>query len=90
VLEVEVALTGHAEFRAFASGSDTLDGSPWPLGRECVGVDGNGLRVVAAASAPCGHCALCVDGREELCRRPTLLEGAFARSARSSPRESPR
>jgi threonine dehydrogenase-like Zn-dependent dehydrogenase len=78
VLEVEVALTAHADFRAFAAGSDTLDGSPWQLGRECVGVDRSGLRVVVAASAPCGHCASCVNGREELCRRPTVLEGAFA------------
>ena len=78
LLEVEVGLTGHADFHAFATGGDALDGSPWPLGREVVGVDGAGRRVVAAASAPCGHCALCVDGREELCRRPTVLEGAFA------------
>jgi len=78
VLEVEVALVRHADFRAFATGSDALDGSPWPLGRELVGVDRSGLRVVVAGTAPCGHCALCVDGREELCRRPSVLDGAFA------------
>jgi L-iditol 2-dehydrogenase len=79
VVEVEVALTGSAERRAFRSGSDLLDGSPAPVGRELVGVDTrNGLRVVTAASAPCGHCAPCVGGREELCRRPVELVGAFA------------
>src|SRR5690242_9290629 len=79
VVEVEVALTGHQELRAFADGSDALDGSPAPFGRELAGVDTrNGGRVVAAASAPCGHCPPCIDGREALCRRPTLLEGALA------------
>jgi len=79
VLEVEVALTGSAEFRSFAAGSGSLDRSPAPLGRELTGIDTrNGLRVVVAASAPCGHCALCVAGREELCRRPVELVGAFA------------
>jgi L-iditol 2-dehydrogenase len=78
VLEVEVALTGHAELRAFAGGSDAIDGSPAPFGRELAGVARDGRRVVAAASAPCGHCAPCLAEREELCRRPTLLEGALA------------
>jgi len=78
VVEVEVALTGHQELRAFADGSDALDGSPAPFGRELAGVDREGRRVVAAASAPCGHCPLCIDEREALCRRPTLLEGALA------------
>jgi L-iditol 2-dehydrogenase len=79
VLEVEVALTGSGERRAFASGPDSLDGSPAPLGRELAGVDArNGRRVVPAASAPCGHCPACVDGREELCRRPERLVGALA------------
>jgi L-iditol 2-dehydrogenase len=79
VLEVEVALTGSEELRAFAAGSDALDGSPVVLGREVVGIDrASGHRVVAASSAPCGHCALCVDGREALCRRPVMLRGAFA------------
>jgi L-iditol 2-dehydrogenase len=79
VVEVEVALTGAAERRALAAGGDAIDGSPTPLGRELAGIDArNGRRVVAAASAPCGHCATCVDGREELCRRPVPLTGAFA------------
>jgi len=79
VVEVEVALTGSAERWAFRSGSDRLDGSPAPVGRELVGIDTrNGLRVVAAAAAPCGHCAPCVADKEELCRRPFELVGAFA------------
>jgi threonine dehydrogenase-like Zn-dependent dehydrogenase len=79
VVEVEAALTGHAELRAFAEGSDVLDGSPAPFGRELAGVDTrDGRRVVVAASAPCGHCAPCLADREALCRRPALLEGALA------------
>ncbi|HST24724.1 MAG TPA: zinc-binding dehydrogenase [Gaiellaceae bacterium] len=78
-LEVEVALTGSADFRAFAAGGGLLDGSPAPIGRELAGIDTrNGTRVVVAASAPCGHCAQCVDDREVLCRRPVELVGAFA------------
>jgi L-iditol 2-dehydrogenase len=81
-VEVEAALTGHRELRAFADGTDALDGSPAPFGRELAGVDTrNGRRVVAAASAPCGHCPPCLDDREALCRRPTLLEGALAERA---------
>jgi L-iditol 2-dehydrogenase len=79
VLEVEVALTGSAERRAFSAGSGSLDGSPAPLGRELAGVDTrDGRRVVPAASAPCGHCPPCLDNREELCRRPERLIGALA------------
>jgi L-iditol 2-dehydrogenase len=79
VVEVEVALTGHEELRALAEGSDALDGSPAPFGRELAGVDTrDGRRVVVAASAPCGHCAPCLAEREALCRRPALLAGALA------------
>ena len=82
VVEVEVALTGSAERHALASGSDSLDGSPAPLGRELAGIDTRtGRRVVAAASAPCGHCAACLANREALCRRPEVLVGAFAERA---------
>jgi L-iditol 2-dehydrogenase len=79
IVEVEVALTGNAELRAFAAGSDALDSSPAPFGRELVGIDTrDGRRVVAAATAPCGHCAACLADREVLCRRPERLEGALA------------
>ncbi len=79
VVEVEVALTGHEELRTFADGSDALDGSPAPFGRELAGIDTrDGRGVVPAAAAPCGHCALCLADREALCRRPVLLEGALA------------
>jgi threonine dehydrogenase-like Zn-dependent dehydrogenase len=79
VVEVEVALTGHEELRAFAAGPDALDGSPVAFGREAAGIDTrDGRRVVVATSAPCAHCAPCLAEREALCRRPTRLEGAFA------------
>jgi L-iditol 2-dehydrogenase len=79
IVEVEVALTGNPEHRAFAAGSDSLDQSPAPFGRELVGVDTqDGRRIVVAATAPCGHCAPCLADREALCRRPAQLEGAFA------------
>ena len=79
LLEVEAALIGAAERRAFTAGTDALDRSPAPLGREVVGIDtATGRRVVAGASAPCGHCAPCLAKREVLCRRPTTLSGAFA------------
>ncbi len=79
VLEVEVALTGHAELRAFAGGSDAIDRSPAPFGREAAGIDTrDGRRVVAATRAPCGHCGPCQADRETLCRRPAVLDGALA------------
>ncbi len=79
LLEVEVALLGAAERRAFATGTDSLDRAPAPVGREVVGIDRrSGRRVVAAAAAPCGHCAPCLANREPLCRRPSALTGAFA------------
>jgi L-iditol 2-dehydrogenase len=79
LLEVETALIGAVERRAFATGTDSLDRSPTPLGREVVGIDtASGRRVVAAASAPCGHCAPCLANREPLCRRPSTFVGAFA------------
>ncbi len=79
VVEVEVALTGNAELRGLAAGSDTLDGLPAPFGRELTGIDTrDGRRVVAAATAPCGHCAPCLADREALCRRPARLQGTLA------------
>ena len=82
VVEVEVALAGAAEARALRRGDAHVLAGPTPFGRELCGIDrGNGRRVVAAASAPCGHCALCQAGREPLCRRPARLEGAFAELA---------
>jgi L-iditol 2-dehydrogenase len=37
-----------------------------------------GDRVVPANSAPCGHCPLCHEGREELCDDLLFLNGAYA------------
>lgn len=37
-----------------------------------------GMRVVAANTAPCGHCWACTIGRESLCENLEFLNGAFA------------
>lgn len=37
-----------------------------------------GQRVVAANTAPCGHCWACTIGRESLCENLVFLNGAFA------------
>jgi L-iditol 2-dehydrogenase len=80
VVEVEVALAGALEQRMFAEGQ-VLAG-PTPFGRELCGIDvATGHRVVAGATAPCGHCASCQAGRESLCQRPEQLDGAFAELA---------
>jgi L-iditol 2-dehydrogenase len=39
-----------------------------------------GDRVVAANSAPCGHCFHCRDGQESLCSELQFLNGAYAES----------
>jgi len=41
-----------------------------------------GERVVVANSAPCGHCARCRDGQENLCNDLVFLNGAYAQSIR--------
>jgi L-iditol 2-dehydrogenase len=79
LVEVEVALAGAAEARAFREGHAHVLPGPTLLGREFCGIDvATGRRVVAASSAPCGRCASCQAGREALCRRPAALEDAFA------------
>jgi L-iditol 2-dehydrogenase len=40
-----------------------------------------GMRVVGANSAPCGECFFCRRGRESLCERLTLWNGAYAEYA---------
>jgi L-iditol 2-dehydrogenase len=81
LVEVEVALTDGTDAKAFRRGHPVLLAElPSPFGHEFCGIDvATGRRVVAANSAPCGHCAPCRRGEETLCEnlRP-LLNGAYA------------
>ena len=52
-------------------------GSVEELGAGVTGYE-PGNRVVVANSAPCGRCAYCTAGRENLCRDLEYLNGAFA------------
>jgi L-iditol 2-dehydrogenase len=80
LVEVEVALTDGTDLKTFQRGHPRiLDRLPSPFGHEFCGVDvASGRRVVAANSAPCGHCAECQAGRETLCQRLEFLAGAYA------------
>jgi L-iditol 2-dehydrogenase len=80
LVEVEVALTDGTDLKTFRRGHPRiLDELPAPFGHEFCGVDvATGRRVVAANSAPCGHCASCQAGRETLCQRLEFLAGAYA------------
>ena len=81
LVRVEVALTDGTDLKAFRRGHPLLLGdAPSPFGHEFCGVDvSTGRRVVAANSAPCGDCAPCRRGQEELCERLLpLLNGAYA------------
>jgi len=80
LMEVEVALTDGTDMKTFQRGHPRiLDRLPAPFGHEVCGVDvESGRRVVAANSAPCGHCAACQGGRETLCQRLEFLAGAYA------------
>jgi len=80
LVEVEVALTDGTDLKTFQRGHPRiLDRLPAPFGHEFCGVDvESGRRVVAANSAPCGHCAACQGGRETLCQRLEFLAGAYA------------
>ena len=81
LVRVEVALTDGTDLKAFRRGHPVLLGEPpSPFGHEFCGIDvETGRRVVAANSAPCGECAPCRRGQEELCERLLpLLNGAYA------------
>ncbi len=79
LVQVEVALTDGTDLKTFHRGHPRiLSEQPSPFGHEFCGVDvATGRRVVAANSAPCGHCAACQAGRETLCHRLELLTGAY-------------
>ena len=81
LVRVEVALTDGTDLKAFRRDHPLLLGeAPSPFGHEFCGLDvSTGRRVVAANSAPCGECAPCRRGQEELCERLLpLLNGAYA------------
>jgi L-iditol 2-dehydrogenase len=80
LVEVEVALTDGTDLKTFQRGHPRiLDRLPAPFGHEFCGIDvATGRRVVAANSAPCGHCGACQTGRETLCQRLEFLAGAYA------------
>jgi L-iditol 2-dehydrogenase len=80
LVEVEVALTDGTDLKTFQRGHPRiLDRLPSSFGHEFCGIDvASGRRVVAANSAPCGHCAECQAGRDTLCQRLEFLAGAYA------------
>jgi L-iditol 2-dehydrogenase len=81
LVQVEVALTDGTDAKAFRRGHPVLLAElPSPFGHEFCGIDvESGRRVVAANSAPCGRCAPCRRGEEELCENlQPLLNGAYA------------
>ncbi len=81
LVQVEVALTDGTDLKAYRRGHPVLLGPPpSPFGHELCGVDvATGKRVVAANSAPCGHCPACGRGELTLCESLLpLLNGAYA------------
>jgi L-iditol 2-dehydrogenase len=80
LVEVEVALTDGTDLKTFRRGHPRLlEALPSPFGHEFCGIDvATGKRVVAANSAPCGHCPACLAGDETLCRNLEFLNGAYA------------
>ena len=93
MLRVEAALTCGTDAKCYRRGHPVLLGPPpAPFGHEYAGVvvacgEGapfaEGDRVCGVNSAPCGVCAACLRGREELCADLyPLLNGAYAESLR--------
>lgn len=88
-VEVKAAATCGTDLKSFRRGHPKLFPTlPARFGHEFAGVvttvgDGvtafrSGMRVVAANTAPCGHCWACTRGRLSLCQNLTFLNGAFA------------
>jgi L-iditol 2-dehydrogenase len=93
VIAVDAALTCATDAKmARAAAHPALGPLPAPLGHEAAGTvvaAGAGVRwpvpgdaVVVANSAPCGVCAACAAGRENLCGAIVYLTGAFAERLR--------
>jgi L-iditol 2-dehydrogenase len=87
LVKIRAALTCGTDLKTYRRGHRLLP-PPSPFGHEFSGdvaqvgegVEGfeEGMRVVAANSAPCGHCFFCKRGRESLCENLFFLWGAFA------------
>jgi L-iditol 2-dehydrogenase len=89
VLRIEAALTCGTDAKCYRRGHPVLLGpAPAPFGHEYAGVVvacgedapfSEGELVCGVNSAPCGECAPCAAGREELCTDLyPLLNGAYA------------
>ncbi|AZQ78195.1 L-threonine 3-dehydrogenase [Flaviflexus ciconiae] len=88
-VEVKAAATCGTDLKSYRRGHPTLFPTlPARFGHEFAGIVtevGDGVtdfkvgdRVVAANTAPCGHCWACTIGRESLCDNLEYLNGAFA------------
>ena len=88
-VEVRAAATCGTDLKSYRRGHPTLFPTlPARFGHEFAGVVTEvgegvtdfrpGMRVVAANTAPCGHCWACTIGRESLCENLEYLNGAFA------------
>lgn len=87
LVRIKAALTCGTDVKTYRRGHRLLP-PPSPFGHEFAGevaevgkhVEGvsEGMRVVAANSAPCGYCFYCKRGRESLCENIFFLWGAFA------------
>ncbi len=89
VLKIEAALTCGTDLKTYKRGHPVLIKKiPSVFGHELAGVIAQvgpgvvdfevGQRVVAANSAPCGHCFYCQRERSSLCENLDLLNGAYA------------
>ncbi|MDO4887206.1 MAG: alcohol dehydrogenase catalytic domain-containing protein [Actinomycetaceae bacterium] len=88
-VEIKAAATCGTDLKSYRRGHPTLFPTlPARFGHEFAGIVtevGEGVtdfepgqRVVAANTAPCGHCWACTIGRESLCENLQYLNGAFA------------
>ncbi|MFH1017381.1 MAG: alcohol dehydrogenase catalytic domain-containing protein [Pseudomonadota bacterium] len=90
LIKVGTALTCGTDFKAYRQGHPVLLGTnlPAPFGHELAGTIATvgrgvthfkeGMRVVAANSAPCDRCYFCQHGKPNLCDNLKLLNGAYA------------
>lgn len=89
VVQIKAALTCGTDLKTYRRGHPVLiKKAPSVFGHELAGVIAEigtgvrgfsvGQRVVAANSAPCGHCFYCRRGHLSLCEHLELLNGAYA------------
>jgi L-iditol 2-dehydrogenase len=80
LVQVEAALADENDAATCGRRPRLAGEAPSRFGRKFCGVDvAAGRRVVAASAAPCGSCAACGRGAEDLCENPVrLLESAYA------------